>query len=188
MMGVGLAISALGAAQQTAAAKENASFQAKVANNNVTLAERAAVEAERRGDKAASLHRLKAEQLAGRQLVALAGQGVDVSAGSSIDLLADTAELAEFDAQVIKGNAAREAFNARAQGSNFSSQANLLSAAAANQDPAFAGASTFLQGAGKVASGWYQPSGTSTGSTGSLATAPNGQMRGFSGGVFGGGV
>jgi hypothetical protein len=155
MMGVGLAMSAVGAAQTSAAQQEQAEFQSKVATNNRILAERDAAAIEKRGEDAASLHKLQAEQLASRQLVSLAGQGVDVSEGSSVDLLADTAELAEFDAAVIRGNAAREAYNMRVRAANFGSQANLFSATAANESPLFAGTSTLLSGAGTVAENWY---------------------------------
>lgn len=184
MMGVGLAMSAVGAAQQSSAQKEQAEYQSKVANNNRILAEREATQAVKSGEDAASLHKLQSEQLASRQIVSLAGQGVDISEGSSVDLLADTAELAEFDAAVIRGNAAREAYNLRVQAANFAGQSDLYSATAANESPLFAGTSTLLSGAGLVASKWYKPKTQ----TGKLATAPNGQTRGFANGMFGGGV
>lgn len=155
-MGAGLAMSAVGAAQTSAARQEQAEFQSKVATNNRILAEREATQIEKRGKDAASLHKLQAEQLASRQLVSLAGQGVDVSEGSSVDLLADTAELAEFDAAVIRGNAAREAYNMRVQAANFGNQSNLFTATADNESPLFAGTSTLLQGAGSVAANWYE--------------------------------
>lgn len=155
MMGAGLAMSAFGAMQQSAARREEAEFQAKVARNNEILAEREALSIEKRGAEAANLHKQKAGQLKARQMVALAGQGVDVSEGSSVDILADTAELAAFDAAVIRGNADRAAYNARVQGANFGSQAGLFSATASNESPLFAGTSTLLSGAGAVAKQWY---------------------------------
>jgi hypothetical protein len=93
-------------------------------------------------------------QLEAEQMVGLAGQGVDVTEGTSVDLLADTAELGEFDAQIIESNAAREAYNARVQGINYGNQANLYAAQADSISPLFSAGTTLLSGVGQVADKW----------------------------------
>jgi len=153
----GTAMSALGAMNQAQAAKDQARYQAAIQRNNQIVAERQAADTLKRGKEAADAQREKARQLKSRQLVMLAGQGVDVSSGSSVDLLADTAELGEFDAQKIEGNAARQSHSQKIQAANFGSQAGLFQAKSDAQSPLFAGTSTLLSGVGSVAAKWYTP-------------------------------
>jgi len=156
----GTVMSSIGAMNQAKAAKDQANYQAAVARNNKVIADRQAESMLKQGEEAANQQRLKARQLAGRQLVSLAAQGVDVTVGSSVDLLADTAELTAFDAQKIKGNAAQAAYEKRVQGDNFQTQAGLYDAKASAQNPALAGASTLFSGLGSVASNWKSSPGT----------------------------
>jgi len=153
----GTVVSTIGSMNQAQAAKDQAAHQAAVDRNNQIIANRQAADTLKRGKEASDAQRAKAEQLKARQLVTLAGQGVDVGAGSSVDLLADTAELGEFDAQKIQSNAARESHSQKIQAANFGSRAGMFQASSDAQNPLFAGASTLLTGAGSVASKWYTP-------------------------------
>jgi len=156
----GTALSAINASNQAQQAKDTANFNAAVQRNNQIIANRKAEDALVRGKEASDLQRAKGEALKARQTVSLAGQGVDVTTGSSVDLLADTGELAEFDAQKIKNNAAREATDHRNAAQNAGAQAGLFSAQAAGINPTLAGTSTLLSGVGSVASKWYKGGGT----------------------------
>ena len=150
----GLAMSAYGAYQSSKAAKDEASYQEGVARNNKIIADRNAADITKQGKDEANRYRSRVDRMQADQTVGLAGQGVDVTEGSSIDLLADTGGLGEFDAQTIESNAGREAYKSKVQGMNFESQANLYKAKASAQNPAFAAGTTLLSGAGQVSDRW----------------------------------
>jgi len=150
----GLAMSAYGSYSQAQAAKSEADYMAGVERNNAIIAERNAKEIERQGEDEANRYRARVRQFQADQTVGLAGQGVDVTEGTSIDLLADTAELGELDAQIIRNNASREAYNARVQGNNHSAQAGLYDLKSSSQSPLFSAGVTLLSGAGQVADKW----------------------------------
>ncbi|MBL4861382.1 MAG: hypothetical protein JKX96_11235 [Acinetobacter sp.] len=154
MQVAGLAFSAYGAYQKSQATKDQADYQSAVARNNKIVSDRNAVAITKQGKDEANRYRSRVRQLEANQIVGLVGQGVDVTEGTSVDLLADTAELGEFDAQTIESNAGRASYNARVQGMNFESQAGLYRAKANAQSPAFSAGTTLLSGAGQVADRW----------------------------------
>lgn len=153
----GTGVNVLGQAQAGKAAQAQANYQAAVARNNQIIAERQAADALQRGEIAEKQHRLRVGQLAGRQRVALAANGVVVDQGSALDILGDTRELGELDALTIRSNAEREAYGYRVQGANFAADAGLLDArgASARSAASLAGMSSLLSGAGSVADKWY---------------------------------
>jgi hypothetical protein len=157
-MAVGAAVSAYGAYSQGQAAKSAAQYQAAVAGNNKIMADRAAVDAQQRGEVAADKRREQAAQLIGRQRAVLAGNGVVVDQGSALDITSDTAATGEFEALTIRSNAEREAYQYRAQGENFSSEAQLatMRGDSAAQAGMFGAGSSILNGAGSVANKWYE--------------------------------
>jgi len=150
----GVAMSTISGYNQSKAAQDQAKYQAAVSRNNQIIADRQAEDTLKRGEIAANAQRLKAQQFASRQFVTMAGQGVDVTNGSSVNLLADTAELGQFDAEKIKGNARQASYEQRVQGYNAGTQAGLYDAQARAQNPLLAGTSTFFSKAGNVASRW----------------------------------
>ena len=185
-LAVGIASAGMGMVQsyqQAKAQEDQAEYQAAVARNNQIIADRNAQETQRRGEEIdkqteekgrleKNKYRRQVAEMQSDQMAKLAGQGVDVSTGTSIDLLADTAELGELDAQTIKQNtaqqaydvryqAARDAYNQRVGGMNQGAQAGLYQAQAEAQNPMMAGVSSLLSGAGSVASKWmtYKASG-----------------------------
>lgn len=155
---IGTMTAAAGAYSAAKAQKDQNAYQASVARNNKIVADRQAEDIIKRGETEAQQKRSQVRQLQARQTVALAGQGVDVTEGSSVDLLADTAELGEFDAQVIRSNAAREAHAKQVQGYSFGTQSQLFEARAEAQRPAFAAGETLLTGFDRVSSRWYKRS------------------------------
>lgn len=150
----GLAMSVYGAYSQSKAKQGEADYNAAVSRNNKVLADRKANEITKQGEVEANQYRERVRQLQADQTVGLAGQGVDVSEGTSVDLLADTAELGEFDAQVIKTNAGRQAYNAKVEGMNNEAQAGLYDIQSDAQTPFLSAGTTLLSGAGQVADRW----------------------------------
>ena len=140
--------------QAASAQAAQANYQAQIAENNRITSERLAADAEQRGEIDVRRHQQQVEQLKGRQVAALAASGVDVASGSPLDVLADTAGLAALDAQTIRHNAAREAWQYRVQGNNQQNQAEMLRFQADNTSSGAAG--TLLTGIGGVADKWWR--------------------------------
>ena len=152
----GTILSTVGAMRQSQAVKDKANYDAAVQRNNAIIAERKAVAIEKKGELEAAQKRLQTKQLKSHQLVTLAGQGIDVADEDVVNLLAETAELGELDAQAIRSDAAREAYSVRVQKTGFETQAELSGFEARAQSPLIAGASTALSGFGQIASQWYK--------------------------------
>lgn len=144
--------------QSGQAAKAQAQYQAAVARNNEIMAKRLAEDARLRGDEEARKARKRAEQLAARQRAALAANGVAVDEGSAIDLLGDTIQLGEAEAQTLRSNAEREALGyiMRAQGFAADSALADMTASQAGSATGIGVASTIINTAGSVASNWYE--------------------------------
>lgn len=155
---LGAGIGAMSAVQQGQAASANAAYQAQVHANNQIIAERQATDALKRGDMEATRHRQAVEGLKGRQRTALASANLDLSSGSPLDILADTAGLGELDALTIESNAAREAAGYRAQGMNFGAEAALERSRAKSSlaSSGLAAGASLLTGVGTVADRWYR--------------------------------
>lgn len=149
------AMSAYGSYQQAKAQEQQAEYQAAVSRNNQIIANRQAEDVRKLGKDEANRYRRDVDLKAAEQMVGLAGQGVDVTDGTSIDLLADTKELGEQDATMIEANAEREAYKYEVQGMNFGAQSNLYKSQASNANPMFAGVSSLLSGGTTVASRWH---------------------------------
>lgn len=69
--------------------------------------------------------RTRTSQIKGQQKTGFAASGVDVSAGSPVDILSDTAAIGELDALTIRSNAETDAFNLRTQGVSANLQGQL---------------------------------------------------------------
>jgi len=82
---------------------------------NARIAEVQAQDAVTRGREAESQLRTQTRGLIGSQRAGFAGQGLDISVGSPVDVQGDTAYLGELDAQTIRANAAREAWGYRVE-------------------------------------------------------------------------
>lgn len=152
----GTILSTYGAYQSSKAQQDTLNYQAALDRNNQIIADRKAEDTLKRGEAEARQNKARVAQFQAEQLVGLAGQGGDVTVGSNVDLLADTAELGAVDTATIRSNAERVAYNERIQAGNFGSQAIMSSTAAKNQSPLLAAGSEFLSGVGNVASRWYR--------------------------------
>jgi len=104
----GTLLTAAGAIQQGQASKASADYNAEVAR-------RQALDATRRGSIAEGEQRTKTRQLAGQQHAAMGASEIVADEGSFGDILAQSAQFGERDAQRIRVNAQREAFGLRSE-------------------------------------------------------------------------
>lgn len=145
----------LGAAGQIQQAQATASankFNAQVAEMNANLADRRARDAIERGAQEEQRKRQEVAQIKGKQVAAMAANGVDLTFGSPLDTIVDTAVLGELDALTIRTNAYREAYEHRVDAVNKRADASMSRAAAKNAATAgyIGAAGTVLTGAGKA--------------------------------------
>lgn len=151
-------VGAVGAIQQGNAAAASANYQAKVNQNNAILAERNAEDARKRADVGVEDHRRQVAALKGRQTALMAANGLDVTSGSPLAILADTAQMGELDAVTIRNNGEREALGYESQGMNFraESQLNRMNAKSSKQAGMIGAAGAVVSGVGQVADKWYK--------------------------------
>jgi len=122
---IALAATAVAGGFSAYQANEQGKYQQALANQNAVMQERnadmqqhQASDTRARGVVAAEQQRDKARRMGARQATELAGNGLDISSGTSLDLFAETATLGEYDAQVVENNAAREAYGYDFQATN----------------------------------------------------------------------
>jgi len=118
---------------------------------NATLAERRARDAIERGAVAEQRKRQEVARIVGGQTTAMAANGVDVSFGSPLDTLVDTAVMGELDALTIRTNAHREAYDYKVQAVNQRSQGSIerMKGDAAETGGYLKAGGTILGGAGE---------------------------------------
>lgn len=107
-------------------------YQAKVAKNNAEIAEENARNERQSGLEESRQQRIKTIQAIGAQQTAMAANGIDISSGTALDTVTDTAQTGELDALMIQYNSERQAFNYEVGANNFTNQANLDMFAAKN--------------------------------------------------------
>ncbi len=159
LLAISVGLSGLTALSSSSAAKGQAEYQAKVSENNTIIAGRQAVDATNRGRLKANKQKQKGKQLYAQQLLSLAAQGVDVSSGTSIDLLGEGAEASKLEEQIIKNNANREAYNHQVAANNHRSQSGLYQSSADAQNPLLAAATagvTTAVNTNLFGSKWYK--------------------------------
>lgn len=139
--------------------------RAEAASNNFQAAQSKilAEDALKRGAADEQAQRRKTAALASRQEAVMAASNLDIGSGSPLSILGDTAMMGELDAQVVRGNAAREAQQHNTQGKMFTMSAK--NAKSAGMVQAFG---TALGGVGTLAEKWYQPARRTMGGNSSL--------------------
>ena len=132
MLGVGaaatVAATALGTVSSIQQGKQQQAmynYQAKVAEQNAQIAQKNANTERQTGIEEARLQRMKTLQAVGAQQTAMAANGMDVTQGTSLDIIEDTAAMGELDALQIQTNHERKALAYEQQVSNFSNEANM---------------------------------------------------------------
>lgn len=118
-------ISGAGAIQQGNAAEASGRYNAQVATMNAKIADQNARDALERGKIEEQQKRQEIAMLTGRQRAAMAANGVDITYGSPLDTIVDTAMLGEIDALTIRSNAAREAYGYKVNAANSRADATL---------------------------------------------------------------
>lgn len=143
-------LGAVGAVQQGQAAASASKYNAQVQNMNATLSERRAKDAIERGKTEEQRKRQEVGKIKGAQIAGMAANGVDLSFGSPLDTIVDTAVLGELDALTIRSNAHREAYDHRVDAVNKRAGAALSNsqASSALSGGYLAAAGTVLSGAG----------------------------------------
>ena len=184
-----MAFGAYSSYQQSQAQKDAYEYQSAVARNNAITAEYQAQDAIKRGQVAEAEQRRKTAMLKGSQTARLAGNGLDISEGSALNILSDTDWMGEQDALTVRNNAAREAWGYNVQGQNSMSNSNMLSARADAENPLLSGATSLMTNpaTGVVASKWYSmsaPKATSFETNNSSFVDPNIFGGNKSGSVF----
>lgn len=126
------AIGGVSAIQQGNAAAASARYNAQVSEMNAKIMDQNARDALERGKLEEQQKRMEIAALTGRQRAAMAANGVDLSFGSPLDTIVDTAMLGELDALTIRSNAAREAYDYKVAGANNRADAVLSRANASS--------------------------------------------------------
>lgn len=134
MMAASLVIAAAGTVVQVTANKNAADYQAKVAENNATIADLNASAAAQAGSIEEENHRAKVRGMLGTQRSVLAANNLVLSEGTPLDLMVETAATGEADAQMLRFNAMRQAWGYREEGKGYRSAGEFGKVAARNQN------------------------------------------------------
>jgi hypothetical protein len=156
MAGAGMATSAIGAYKSASGQKAALNYQSSVAKSNAQIAEEQAHIAQLNGQQEEFASRLKTAATVGDQRAIAAANGVDVSSGSPVEIVASSRYLGERDALTIRDNAARQAWAYNQQATGYRNEAAMDSATADAMNPWMSAAGSLLTGAGTVADRWYK--------------------------------
>lgn len=149
MIALGLSAASTGISAMSAINQADAAAQ--VARNNAQMAEYAAQDAIRRGEREAEIVQRKGAALKSAQRVSLAAKGLDLTYGTAADLQNQTDFFTQSDVATTLTNAGREAWNLRARG-----QAQLAQGQADALNSMYQAGGSLLGGAGQVADKWYR--------------------------------
>lgn len=148
------AMGAVGAAQQSSAAKAQASYQRQVAENNAVIARQNATTIRQRMEVAEDEQRERTAATKGAARARLAANGLlvdDTEDSTAVGLIADIAEMGEYDVLKLRYNYEQEARASEIQGINYDAQAGLFQLQAdSTPSAAMAAAGSLLGDAGKV--------------------------------------
>ncbi|MEN8337089.1 hypothetical protein ABFO74_03735 [Acinetobacter baumannii] len=122
--------------------------QEKLALYNATLSDNQARQAIEDGTNAVTDYQRNISAFKSSQINALAENGIDVTQGSAIDLLASTEMLAQGDIDSIKYNAALQSWGHKVQATNYRNQAENYRVAAKSIRPVL---STIINLSGEAA-------------------------------------
>ena len=111
--------------QQGKAAQAQMNYQAEINRRNAAKAQANADDKRQEGIEESRMQRLKTLQKVGAQQAALAANGVDVSEGTALDIIEDTAAMGELDALTTRYNYEKQALAFESQADNFNNQSNL---------------------------------------------------------------
>jgi hypothetical protein len=156
MQGFGLGTQTIGAFFNASGQKTALNAQADVDEINAKLAGMSAQSALLAGQRQEQAVMLDTGKLKAAQKTAFAANGISLTSGSALSVLTTTDVLGKVDAATVAANAARTAFGYQSQAVSFKNQAIGARASASAINPLFAAGSSFIEGAGQVASSWYK--------------------------------
>ena len=167
------AVSVTSSVQESNAAKAQAEYQARVQRENAKIAEENAAIERQQGIEEERMQRLKTARQVASQKTAMAANGIDISQGTALDVIEDTATMGELDALQTRYNYERQAIAYEAQANNFNNQANLDIIKGQNAQKAgyLKAASSGLAGINQslgVAGKWYDFGGGTSKNSGQL--------------------
>ncbi|WP_422096894.1 virion core protein, T7 gp14 family [Variovorax sp.] len=151
----GAGFGAVGAYSQAKTQQAALQAQAQVAENNAQLAQWQGLDAQHRGEAAASRVQLRGAQVKGDQRAELAANGVDLSFGSAQAVLNDTDYFTALDVNTVVDNASREAWGYRQTARDYLDRARMTRAGADSISPWLAAGTSLLTSATQVAGRWY---------------------------------
>ncbi len=155
IMAASAAMSAYSAYNQAKQQKAAYEYSAAVNRNNAMIAEWNAQDAARRGETDLINQRQRTAALMGTQRATFAGRGIDMSEGSALNILTDTASLGEQDALTVKDNTAKNVWAAKVQAQNERSSADFNESSASAQNPWLSAGTSLLTSASRVDPKWY---------------------------------
>lgn len=129
----GLVLTAAAGVQQAKAQKASAQAQEEQAAENAKAAGTQARNTELSAQVEEDRRRQLTRQQLGTQRSILAANNLDMSTGSALEILGDTAAIGEQDALTIRANAAREAWGYRTQAVDYTNQGAMARATGKNQ-------------------------------------------------------
>ncbi len=141
-----IGLTVLSTYQSMQAARANADYQANVAEQNAKIAERQAIAAGVAGADEQRRIREHGRDVSAAQKVAFSANGLDIGAGSPLQVLADTAYLSEMDAQTSRYNTAWKMWGLNEQARSYRDQA-----AAARAEGSNAAKASLLTGISSIA-------------------------------------
>lgn len=132
LMVAGLVLGVAGGVQQAKAQKAAAEAQEEQSKENAKAASAQAENAVLAGQVEEDRRRQQTRQFLASQRSAFAANNVDMSMGTPMELLGDTAAIGEQDALTIRANAAREAWGYKVDANNSMNQGRMAKAAGKN--------------------------------------------------------
>jgi len=146
--------------QQGKAQQAQYNYQAQVAQRNAKIAQANADQKRQEGIEEARQQRIKTLQAVGSQRAAMAANGIDVSSGTALDVIEDTAATGELDALTTRYNYETQALAYEQQADNYNNQSSLdlLAGQNAYKSGMINAVNTGLKGLSdstSVASKWY---------------------------------
>ena len=129
---VGTAVSTVGAIQQGRAAAAAATAQANAADQNAKISAKQAELAAQNGAREEREMRQRGAAIIGAQKAGYGASGLDIGAGSPLDILTDTRYQNELDSLNVRRNAANQVWGYQAEQTNFVNQASAARASARN--------------------------------------------------------
>lgn len=161
--GAGVAAQSAGAAYGTIndfysahAQKRDLNHQAEIATMNARLAEMAAQQELVKGERAYQASKLQTAALKGKQKVAFAANGFDLTQGTPQQISDATDYMGELDANTIQANTIQSAFGYRTQAVNLENQARQQRAGAKSISPLINAGTGLLTRGSQVAQSWYK--------------------------------